>query len=726
MEFRRDPFVSKDGEPAALLATGSGVTSRVDGPEKVSGTAEFPGDVRLPGMTYGALATSPMARGRIISIDLSAAEASPGVLMVLTHLNLNDEVEHVDHLMAGGWVNSSHRPLCSPDVHYAGQIVAVVVAETMEQAKDAVHLLDIAYETVSHVGRIGDRRAVPERLADLQKGYEDRRSGDADSGFESASVIVDQKYLTPVQHHHPIELPSTICIWSGDDLTVFEPTRFVGAVKHGLASQLGIGPERVRVVSRFVGGHFGSKMGLSQHTVLAATAARRIGRAVQIGVTRTEGTTFANHRTETAHTVKIGADREGRLVALAHSATAATSRFDTFAMEGTDVTTALYACPNVRADERLVRVDRNTPGPMRAPPETTYLFALESAMDELAHELAVDPIELRRLNDTQVDTVTGRPFTTRPLMRCFDEGASAFGWAERSMVPGEARCGELLIGYGCAAAALPTKIGSASIRITRSYDGSVLVETAHHEIGNGLYTILAQTASQRLGIPIERVSVRLGDTTLPAAGISGGSSTTATLINALGQACTRLNENPSQESGSVEVVYGAARTDAKARDDLDAGRIGLQAASSKQIAWAFGAHFIEVGVHASTGEVRVRRHVGAFAAGRIVNTVLARSQLLGGMIWGQSSALFEETLIDPSSGNYVNRDFGEYLMPTAADVGDMTAIFVADHDPQANDEGVKGLGEIGTAGVNAAVANAVFNATGRRVRNLPIRLEALL
>lgn len=726
MGTRCELIVNNDGEPVTPLETGSAVITRVDGPAKVSGTAEFPGDVRFPGLTYAAVATSPMGRGRVVRIDASAAEASPGVLLVLTHLNLDDEVEKVDHLMEGGWVNSSHLPLGSPDVHYAGQIVAVVVAEALEQARDAVHLLDIAYETFPHVGQVDDRHAASQSLAALRQGYEDRRSGDVDRGFDAASAIVDQKYLTPVQHHHPIELPSTTCIWSGDDLTVFEPNRFVGAVKHGLASQLGIGPDRVRVVSRFVGGHFGSKMGLSQHTALAAVAARRIGRAVQIAVSRTDGTTIANHRTETSHRVKLGADRRGRLVALTHSATAATSRFDTFAMEGTDVSTALYACPNIWAEERVARVDRNTPGPMRAPPETTYLFALESAMDELAHELAIDPIELRRLNDTQVDPVTERPFTTRQLMRCFDDGASAFGWAERSVLPEERRRGEWLIGHGCAAAALPTKIGSASIRVTRSYDGSVLIETAHHEIGNGLYTILALTAAQRLGVPIDRVSVRLGDTTLPVAGISGGSSTTATLINALAQACAQLNDDGSNESGSVEVVFGLARTDAKARDDLDSGRIGLKGASTEKVAWAFGAHFIEVGVHALTGEIRVRRHVGAFAAGRIVNPVLARSQLIGGMIWGQSSALFEETLVDPSSGAYVNRDFGEYLVPTAADVGDMTVLIVPDHDPEVNDEGVKGLGEIGTAGVNAAVANAVFNATGRRIRNLPIRLETML
>ncbi|WP_307088612.1 xanthine dehydrogenase family protein molybdopterin-binding subunit [Sphingomonas faeni] len=718
--------VGANGEPISPPGSADGSSIRVDGRCKVSGTAEFPGDVRPPGVCYGALATSAIARGRMVGIDPSVAEASPGVLLVLTHLNVEGEIAHVDHLMAGGWANSSHRPLSSPDIHYAGQIVALVVAETAEQARDAVHLLEITYEPSSHVGRMDDPNAKSERLAALRPGYRDRRSGDAEAGFVRSTVVIEQRYSTPVQHQHPLELPSTTCVWSGDHLTVFEPTRFVGALKHGLAAQLGIVPERVRVVSPFIGGHFGSKMALSQHTALAAVAARRIGRAVQAGVSRADATTFANHRTETSHTVKLGADRRGLLLAMAHSATAATSRFDTFAMEGTDVSTALYACPNVRAEERVARVDRNTPGPMRAPPETTYLFALESAMDELAHELAVDPIELRRLNDTQVDTVAGRPFTTRPLMRCFDEGASAFGWNARSVVPGEARSGEWLIGHGCAAAALPTKIGSASIRVTRSPDGTVLVETAHHEIGNGLYTILALTASDRLGVPVDRVSVHLGDTTLPPSGISGGSSTTATLINALAQACRQLNESRAGEGGSVEIMFGDAATSAKAREDLERGHIGLASSSAEALAWAFGAHFIEVGVHVATAEIRVRRHVGAFAAGRIVNPVLARSQLLGGMIWGQSSALFEETVVDKSSGSYVNRDFGEYLVPTAADVGDMTVIIVPDQDPEVNAEGVKGLGEIGIAGVNAAVANAVFNATGRRIRNLPIRLDALL
>ncbi len=312
----------------------------------------------------------------------------------------------------------------------------------------------------------------------------------------------------------------------------------------------------------------------------------------------------------------------------------ATSRFDTFAMEGTDVTTALYTCANVASEERVARVDRNTPGPMRAPPEVPYMFALESAVDELAHSMRIDPIELRRCNDTLTDPVTGHPFTSRPLMRCFDAGAAAFGWAARLPEPGVTRDGAWLIGSGCAAAARPAKIGAAIVRLTQTADGAVRVQTAHHEIGNGLYTLLALTASERLGVPLARVQVELGDTALPAAGISGGSSTSTTLVNALAEACRQLQAQPAGANRLVEVALAPPGAEPSTIDELRKGHLKLVSTPKDKLAWSFGAHFIEVGVHGETREVRVRQHVGAFAAGRILNPLTARSQMLGGMIWG--------------------------------------------------------------------------------------------
>ncbi|WP_267394358.1 MULTISPECIES: xanthine dehydrogenase family protein molybdopterin-binding subunit [unclassified Sphingomonas] len=699
---------------------------RIDGPAKVCGTADFPGDIHPRDLAYGVLVTSPMARGRIVRMDTSAALQGPGVLDILTYRNVGNAVAPVGHMMADGWANSTLRPLASPHIHYAGQIVAVVVAETLEAAQAAALAIRTGYERSPHVGELGAAGATSEPLTSLRKGFEDRHAGDAAGAIAGAASTVEATYTTPIQHHNPIELPTTTCVWQGDMLTVYEPTRFVGAARNGLAAQLGIDPARIRVVAHFIGGHFGSKLALSQHTALAAIAARRLQRPVQIAVSRRDGFTIANHRTETHHAIRLGANAGGRFVALSHTATMATSRFDAFAMEGTDVSTAFYACPNIAAQERVARVDRNTPGPMRAPPEVPYLFALESAVDELAHAMRMDPIELRRRNDTLVDPVTGHPFTTRPLIRCLDAGAAAFGWADRSATPGATRDGAWLIGHGVAAAARPAKIGAAIIRVTQDMDGAVCVQTAHHEIGNGLYTLLAITASERLAVPLAKVTVELGDTDLPAAGISGGSSTSTTLVNALAEACRQIQAQPADAARRVEVAFTPPGAEPSTIDELKKGHLKLVSTPKGKLAWSFGAHFIEVGVHAETREIRVRRHVGAFAAGRILNPLTARNQMLGGMLWGQSAALLEETIVDPATGAYLNRDLADYLVPTAADLGEMSPIMVDDDDSAVNPEGIKGLGEIGIIGVNAAVANAVFNATGHRVRDLPIRLEQLL
>lgn len=536
---------------------------------------------------------------------------------------------------------------------------------------------------------------------------------------------IEAQYSTPIQHHNPIELPSTICHWEGDRLTVYEPTRYLGAAQHGLAAQLGIAPAHVRVVSRFIGGHFGSKLALSQHTAICALAARRLNRPVRLEISRRDQFTVANHRTETEHRVRLGATSDGQLLAVGHEAVTVSSRFDDFAMEGTDVSTALYAAEAVAAEERLGRVDRNTPGPMRAPPEVPFLFALESAMDELAHALRMDPVELRRRNDTTVDPVTGKSFTTRPLLRCFDAAAAEFGWSDRSARPRTRLRDGWWVGYGCAAAARPVKIGPASIRVVQDVDGNVRVETAHHEIGNGLYTLLAMIASERLNVPLGSVTVVLGDTALPPAGISGGSSTTTSLANALAKACADLLSKPGRPR-EVSLDYLPAGAKPGAVEALRAGHIKLLTLPEDKLAWAFGAHMVEVRVHAATGEVRVPRHVGAFAAGRVLNPITARSQYLGGMAWGLSSALLEKTEVDPRTGVYLNRDLAEYLVPTSADVAGQTVIMLDDADATVNAEKVKGLGELGIIGVAAAVANGVFNATGVRLRDLPIRAEATL
>jgi xanthine dehydrogenase YagR molybdenum-binding subunit len=739
--------------------------TRVEGPDKVTGRALYSSDRTGPdrGTAHAALVTSTIARGRITGFDLDGARAVPGLLGLFTHQDFSDAVAPVKHLMAGGYANSSHRPLGSDAVAYAGQIVALVVAESQEAAEAAAGAVKVSYASEPAAGGFDAPGAETVRLADLKPHHEDIARGDAEAAFRDAALRVEARYETPVQHHNPIELFTTRAAWDGDRLTVHEPTRYVGAVQHGLAAQLGLDPAQVRVVAGLIGGHFGSKFALSQHTALVALAAKRLGRPVSLVPSRRQCFTIANYRPESRHRIRLGADRTGRFTALVHEAETVTSRFDPFVMEGAEVTASLYACPNIRTEERAVRVDRNTPGPMRAPPEVPFLFALESAVDEMAVALGMDPIELRRCNDTAVDPVSGKPFSTRPLMACFAAGAKAFGWSRRVPRLGSMRDGPWRVGLGCATSVRPTKIAAATMRVRLGPDGVAEVACAHHEIGNGITTLLAMAAADGLGVPVERVTVRLGDTELPAAGISGGSSTTTSLMNALALGCRQIRETLAQAAtgqggrlagrdpaslrladgrllgpdgtgialgeavgpeGVVTVAefvpVGGDRD--KALAGLRQGHIGLTlGGGGKAVSWGFGAQFAEVHIHAETGEIRVARLTGAFAAGRILNPLTARSQLTGGMIWGLGSALLEETVVDGAA--YRNPDLAEYLVPTAADAPEVEALLVPDPDDQVDALGVKGLGELGIIGVNAAIANAVHHATGRRIRSLPIRLE---
>ena len=747
--------------PQRILGTAQ---TRVEGPDKVTGRALYASDRTGPEtIAHAALVTSTIARGRVTGFTLGAAERVPGVLGIFTHRAFAGAVAPVKHLMAGGYANSSHRPLDSDAVAYAGQIVALVVAETQEAAEEAAGAVRVSYAEEPAAGGFDAPGAETVRLADLKAQHEDIARGDAEAAWRNAAIRVEARYETPVQHHNPIELFTTRAAWDGDRLTVHEPTRYVGAVQHGLAAQLGLDPAQVRVVSGLIGGHFGSKFALSQHTALVALAARRLGRPVSLVPTRRQCFTIANYRPESRHDIRLGADRDGLFTALVHEAETVTSRFDPFVMEGAEVTASLYACPAIRTEERAVRVDRNTPGPMRAPPEVPYLFALESAVDEAAVALGMDPIALRRLNDTPIDPVSGKPFSTRPLMACFDAGARAFGWGRRAPRPGTMRDGPWRVGLGCAASVRPVKIAAATMRVRLNPDGTAEVACAHHEIGNGITTLLAMGAAEGLGVPVERVTVRLGDTALPAAGISGGSSTTTSLMNALALGCDQIREALAQaatgqggrlagrDPGALSLAggrlsapdgTGLALTEAvgpagietlaefvpaggdreKALASLRQGHIGLAfGGGGRSVSWGFGAQFAEVHVHGETGEIRVARLTGAFAAGRILNPLTARSQLTGGMIWGLGSALLEETVLDGAA--YRNPDLAEYLVPTSADAPEVEALLVPDPDDQVDALGLKGLGELGIIGVNAAIANAVHHATGRRIRKLPIRLE---
>jgi xanthine dehydrogenase YagR molybdenum-binding subunit len=585
-------------------------------------------------------------------------------------------------------------------------------------------------------------------------------------------VKIDRRYATPIQHHNPMELFTTTCVWDGPRLTIYEPTQSMYGLRGAVARQLGLDPVNVRTISRFCGGGFGSRGAATSRTAWIALAARRLNRPVKLVPTRDQGFTMATHRAETRHHLRLAAHRDGRLTAVIHEGWEVTSRPSGYNVAGIATTARMYASPNVATKVSIVHADRNTPGFMRAPPDTPYMFALESGMDELAYELGMDPVELRRINDTQTDPISGRPFSSRHLMTCFDQAAAKFGWRRRDPRPGAMRDGDWLIGWGCASSCYPSNIGPAAARLSLTPAGKATIEMAGHEIGTGAMTIVAITVADRLGLEIADVTVRMGDSNLPPVPGAGGSNNAASTCNAAAKACEAIRGKLAQAavgaSSSVlagldpahvrlegaalvgpgdkreplatavaRVAGGAVEAHVEnvpeglppeAAAGLYTGKMTMSRGTGRKdvTAFAFGAHFVEVRVHRLTCEIRTPRVVSAFAAGTILNPLTAYSQFMGGAIWGLSSALHESTEIDPHAARYVNTNFADYLIPVNADIRQLDVIFVPEADPRVNPLGVKGIGEIGIVGMNAAVANAVFHATGKRIRELPIRIEKLL
>lgn len=745
---------------------------RVDGRAKVTGAARYGSDPEVARPVFAFLAVSPIARGSITRIDDHQARAVAGVLDILTHENMAGEVRPAKFISSGGYLGSSIMPLSSSRIFHAGQIVAVVLADGFEAAREGAHRLAITYAEEAASAGFDSEGVELVAGAEASKEHQDPQVGDAQAAFDAAAVKVDAQYSTPTQHHNPIELFTTTCAWDGDKLTLWESSQNVYGFKNGLAQQLGIAPNNIRVISPYVGGAFGSRGSLTQRTALIAVAAKRLGRPVKLVATRDQGFTIASYRAETRHHIRIGASNDGKLQSLSHEAFEVTSRPDPYMVSGTDASTRLYACPNIASKVSIVHADRSTPGFMRAPPEVPYLFPLESAMDELAVALRMDPIELRRINDTKTEPIKGLPYTSRSLMECFDAGAKAFDWGRREPQPGSMREGDWLIGLGCSSSMYPTQMGPATARVTLMLSGTAKVQTAAHEIGTGAATVLAMTAAERLGLALDKVVVELGDTELPPAPGAGGSNTTASVCNVVAKACEEIRAR------IADAVSSASDSNLKGRDPktfvLSQGRLvapdgagedletamrrvtngaieayaenlphgatpdaiqklyhGAQglaggAKLKDRIQFAFGAEFVELRVHRLTREIRCPRVLGAFAAGRIMNARTATSQLMGGLIWGVSSALHESTEIDRGKARFYNTDLAEYMIPVNADIPAAEVIILPEEDREINALGIKGIGELGNVGTNAAVANALFHATGVRVRNLPIRLEQLL
>jgi xanthine dehydrogenase YagR molybdenum-binding subunit len=744
---------------------------RYDAVAKVTGEAEYGADVALIRPVYAYLVTSSIAKGRIDGFDLTAAQKTRGLVDIVTHENA-DKLKDAKLFSDGGYSSTTIQPLKSAEIAQEGEIVAVVLAESFEAAREAAHAVKVNY-TASSPSTTFDSPGTTSAPAkgQLAQFKEDPKVGNFAKAFESAEVKLTAAYETPTQHHNPMELFATSCVWNGDSLTIYEPTQYVHGLKNGVAQQLGIDADKVRVINSYVGGAFGSKGSMTPRTAIIASIARRLHRPVKLVATRDQGFTIATYRAETRQGIQLGASRDGKLTALRHEGSEISSRADAYAVGGTKTTTRLYACPNIESLVSIVRADRNTPGFMRSPPEVPYMFALESAMDELAVKLNMDPIELRRINDTTREPIDGKPYTSRSLMACFDEGAKAFGWAQRISQPKSMSEGDWLIGYGCAATCYPTQMAPAAARVRLQRDGRVRVEIAGHEIGNGAYTVIGQAAAEKLGVPVEKVSVIIGDSDLPPAPVAGGSNSTASTCSAVITVCNQIRQRLFKELMPEESLidkaketvgvagtpvtqaaksdrpldleqafdalgvnsieeYGEWKPDGAPMDSFRAmqkGQMRMVGGSEMKdkIAYAFGAEFVEVRINKWTHEIRVPRLVGAFAAGRIMNPRTARSQLMGGLIWGMSSALHEATEMDERYARYVNDNLADYLVPVNADVSSVEVILLPEQDDHLNPAGVKGIGELGNVGTNAAICNAIFHATGQRLRTLPVRLEHL-
>jgi xanthine dehydrogenase YagR molybdenum-binding subunit len=737
---------------------------RYDGVAKVTGRAQYAADVPLTNPAYAYFVTSSIAKGRIDSFNLTEARKMRGVIDIVTYDNA-DKLKDVQFFGNGGYASTSIVPLKSPAIAHDGEIVAVVVADTFEAARDAAHRVKVNYAATTPSATF-DSPGTTSAPAKGQNARfkQDPKVGNFADAFDRAEVKLAATYETPTQHHNPMELFATSCAWNGDQLTIYEPSQYVHGLKNGVAQQLGIDPDKVRVINAYVGGAFGSKGSTTPRTAIIASIARKLNRPVKLVPSRDQGFTIATYRAETRHHIQLGATRDGHLVALRHEGEEISSRPDPYCVGGTKTTTRLYACPNVDSLVSIVRADRNTPGFMRSPPEVPYVFALESAMDELALQLNMDPIELRRVNDTMTEPIDGHPYTSRSLMACFDEGAKAFGWSNRTATPRSMADGDWLVGYGCATACYPTQMAPAAARVRLQRDGRARVEIAGHEIGTGAYTVIGQAAADKLGIPFEKVTVVIGDSDLPPAPVAGGSNSTASTCSAVEMVCNQINqrlsralaEKPSGTVGAGQASdgaqsgpslnreqafdalgtsmieeYGEWKPEGAPKDAFEAMHKGLVRMVGGpefhgKIAYAFGAEFVEVRVNRFTSQIRVPRLLGAFAAGRIMNPRTARSQLMGGLIWGMSSALFEATEIDERYARYVNDNLADYLVPVNADTPSVEVILLSETDGQIDPAGAKGIGELGNVGTAAAVCNAIHHATGKRIRKLPVRIEGLL
>jgi xanthine dehydrogenase YagR molybdenum-binding subunit len=751
---------------------------RVEGREKVTGKAKYSAEFPLPGLTYGVLATSTIAKGRILNIDISAAAREPGVLAVLTHQNLpklaktpNDDQGKKDTSAPMGFM-----PLTSDEIFYAAQPVAMVVADTLDHAIHAATLVKVTYQQGEQpIASFHDPRAKLFNPAQVQDGKEDghKRRGDAKGAFSSSPIQLTATYTHPVYNHNPMEPGSTTAHWEAPDrLVVYESTQGVTRTQTTLVAMTGLPREQVRVITKYLGGGFGCKGSCWPHTVLTVQAAKAVGRPVKLMLTRKQMFTSMGHREDQSQTVQLGATADGKLTSLIHTKISTTSPWDEYAESNSKIVDLLYACPTFEASYEMARANVMTSTFMRAPGEAPGSFALECSMDDLAARLGVDPIEIRLRNYADYDYSTGQQWSSKSLKQCYARGAELFGWSKRNPKAGQTRDGRYLVGMGMATASYPVHSSQGTARARLYADGHAVVQSGATDLGTGTYTVMTQVAADSLGLPIEKVRFELGDTNLPTAPNSGGSIAAGTVSSSVYLAAQDvwqrlikiavvdkksplykakpedvtvekgrlfLKKDPKKGEGYADLMKRAELTDI---EGMGRGRYGAgyetghsagpagpgnNADSAGQHSMhSFGAHFCEVRVDMDLGIIRVSKWVSVMGAGRILNAQTARSQIIGGAIFGIGSVLMEATERDAKFSRYTNADLANYHVPVNADIPNMTVEFVEEHDPYINAMGVKGIGEISMVGVAAAVANAVYHATGKRLRDLPLTPEKVM
>ncbi|MEJ2881531.1 xanthine dehydrogenase family protein molybdopterin-binding subunit [Pedobacter sp. GR22-6] len=701
---------------------GKGI-DRIDGILKITGKATYATDYPAKNMAYAVLFKSTIAAGKIIKIDSEAAKHAAGVLAVITH-------ENAPKLNVKGGLRGGAL-LQGPEITFHGQHIGLVVAETFEQATNAAHLVKVVYEQSKHE-KIDFEREAQNPQMPKGKELQDFVRGDGKSAAGTAEVSIEAQYETPIEHHHPLEPHSTIAVWEADLLTLYNGSQIINGAQASAAATLNLKPEQVRIVSPYIGGGFGSKGGQWANLVLTAVAAKMVNRPVKLALTRQQMFNSVGLRQRNIQKIILGASKDGKLSSLVHETVTHTAINDEYIEPCGDCSKIMYEVPNALISYRAVPMHLILPTYTRGPGKSTGSFALESAMDELAHKLGIDPIELRIKNEPKTDPSNGKPWSSRTTVQCLKEGAKAFGWDKRKAEPGTHKIGNDLIGYGVACGTYPARQRDSSALIKLSLkNGKVFatVEIAASDLGTGTNTILAQTAADGLGLPVAQITITIGDSSLPPAAGSVGSVGASSFANAVNDACTKITDELLLKSGkqffvrptAAELMLSEKTTSFQTRSDSKA-----PAEAEKYSCHSFNANFAEVRINSITGMVKVTRFLAVTGAGKILNPKTARSQIIGGNVWGIGMALTEESIIDPRYGSFATRSFADYHVPSNLDVGKLDAMFINEIDLVPNKMGIKGIGEVGIVGVAAAIANAVFNATGKRIRALPITPDKLL